>query len=509
MNEYANNKRIAKNTLMLYFRMLLIMGVTLYTSRIILQQLGVVDYGIYNVIGGVVAMFSFLNNSMASATQRFLNFELGKKNKENLKKVFSTSLNIHILLGITIVCLAESLGLYFFYNKLVIPLDRQSIAFWVYQLSVCTFFINIIQVPYNAAIIAHEKMSAFAYISIVEVFLKLALVVSLSLTTFDKLLVYAILMFVVQLIVRLIYQTYCRKHFQECRFSLTWDKTLFKSMFSFAGWNVFGSMAWLLRGQGLNILLNMFFGPIVNAAQGIAAQVNSAISSFVSNFQVALNPQITKNYASNNIYEMETLAYRGIKFSMILILFFSLPIVLNINFILELWLGSVPEYASYFVILLIIDMFLANIFGNPFMASLAATGKIRNYQISVSTILLLILPISYVVLCYKSIPYLVFLVSILLSVLAGIVRYTFCVKQIGFSPKRFIKEVISPTFKAIGLSIPLPFYASSQLDEGWTRFFTTSLSSLIIIFIVAWFIVLQHTERLAIIDFFKTKLNKK
>lgn len=505
----SSNKRIAKNTIMLYFRMILVMVVSLYTSRVILNQLGVVDFGIYNIVGGVVMMFSFLNSSMTSATQRFLNFEMGKGDKSKIKQVFSTSLNIHIILGIVIILLAETIGLWFFNNKLVLPIERKPTAFWVYQFSILTFFVNIIQVPYNAAIVAHERMSVYAYISIIEVLLKLFVVFLISFFNNDKLLVYVILIFIIQFLIRLIYQIYCRIQFDECKFRLCWNSQLFMQMFSFAGWNILGSIAWLLRSQGLNILLNLFFGPIINAAQGIASQVNSAISNFVSNFQAALNPQITKNYALNKIEEMETLAYRGVKYSMLLILFLALPIILNIDFILKIWLGSVPEYTNMFVILMVVELYLASMFGNPFMTSLAATGNIRNYQIIVSVILLFILPSSYLCLLINGNPYSVFIVSIIITVVAGIVRFTFCVRQIGFSLKRYVKYVVIPIILVTFLSIPLPYGITQYLDMGWFRLIATILISSIMVFILSWIVLFTKRERYILINLIKSKIRGK
>lgn len=345
--------------------MILVMLVSLYTSRVILAKLGVEDYGIYNVVGGIVAMFSFLNSSMATSTQRYLTYALGKNDNELLKNVFAISLNIHIVIAIFIIILAETFGLWMLNTHLVIPPDRLMAANWVFQLSILTFSINIIQVPYNASIIAHERMNVYAYISIIEVVLKLIIVYILSLTTFDRLIFYAILVFLVQLVVRVIYQAYCRCRFVECHLRFYWDKQLYKEMFGFAGWNMFGSVAWLMRGQGLDIVLNLFFGPIVNAARGITNQVSGAVMSFISNFQVALNPQITKKYAQGEIEQMESLAYNGIKFSLLLLFIIAFPLCLNIDYVLGLWLKDVPRYTSIFIILVIIDSIVNSFLALP------------------------------------------------------------------------------------------------------------------------------------------------
>ena len=383
----SNKKRVAKNTLFLYFRMILIMVVSLYTSRVILAQLGIRDYGINNVVGGVVSMFAFLNSSMATATQRFLTYALGKGDRDRLRKTFAASMNIHIFIALVIVLLAETIGLWFVNAKLVIPQDRMFAANVVYQFSILSFCVNIIQVPYDAVLIAHEKMSIYAYISILETILKLVIVYMLSISPFDKLITYSILFFAVTLFIRFTYQIYCKKHYAESKFMLFWDKDLYRQMSGFAGWNLFGSLAWLCRNQGLNIILNLFFGPVVNAARGVANQVSGAVMNFISNFQTALNPQITKEYAVGQIKEMEKLAYLGIKFSYIILFILAFPLMLNIQFVLGIWLVKVPEWTSIFVILTLVDSLVGNLFGVPLMTSLSATGNIRNYQIVVSSII--------------------------------------------------------------------------------------------------------------------------
>lgn len=290
----ANNKRIAKNTLMLYIRMLFTMAVSLFTSRVVLNTLGVEDYGIQNVVGGVISMFTFINGGMVSSTQRYLNFEIVKGNADRLRSVFNTALQIHALIALVIIILGETVGLWFLLEKLVIPEERMTAAMWVYQCSIIACAVNILSVPYNADIIAHEKMSAFAYISILDVTLKLVIVYLLVVSPIDKLIAYAILTLLVQLLIRYVYTRYCNKHFQESFVEWRFNKPLFKEMLSFAGWSFLGNLAAILYTQGLNMMLNIFFGPVVNAARGIAVQVQSAVHQFVSGFQTALNPQITK-----------------------------------------------------------------------------------------------------------------------------------------------------------------------------------------------------------------------
>ncbi len=506
----TNNKRVAKNTLFLYFRMILIMLVTLYTSRVVLAQLGIKDYGIYNVVGGVVTMFAFLNNCMTTSTQRFLTFELGKGNTQRLKDVFAASLNIHIAIAFTIVVLAESIGLWFVNYKLVIPADRLVAANWVFQFAILSFCVNIIQVPYNAVIIAHEKMNVYAYISIVEVMLKLGIVYLLSVSPFDKLIAYAVLIFAVQLLIRAIYQIYCRKNYEESKFRLFWDKGLYQQMSGFAGWNLFGSLAWMLRDQGLNIVLNLFFGPVINAARGVATQVSGAVMNFISNFQVALNPQITKNYANGNIQEMEKLTYLGIKFSYIILFFLAFPLSLNINYVLRLWLVEVPDYTALFIILIMIDSMVGNLFGVPLMTSLSATGKIRNYQIVVSFIILLIVPVGYIALRLGCDAPSVFYITIIFSGISGFARFLFCRKQIGYSLREMTKGVLLPVLSMTVVALPLPIFAKLEYFQTDTlmNFLLICLISIVMTFVSAWFVGLNTTEKGKLLSIIKSKIHK-
>ena len=393
----STNKRIAKNALLLYFRMLFMMLVSLYTSRVVLATLGVEDFGIYNVVGGVITMFSFFNGAMSSSTQRYITFELGRGDFDQLQKVFQTSVNIHLLVALLILFLGETIGLWFFYEKMVIPASRMTAAFWVYQFSIITMMVMIVSVPYNAAIIAHEKMSIFAYISILEVLLKLGIVYLLYLTRSDKLIMYAALLCATQLLIRIVYGHYCSCHFKEVRYYWGWDLKLFKEMLYFGGWNLWGGFATVLFSQGINILLNMFFGPFVNAARGIAVQVQGAVTQFSTNFQTALNPQITKSYALGDFTYMHSLIFRSSKFTFLLLAVISFPILLETEMILQLWLNMVPAYTVVFVRLMLC-ITIIDAMGGAFMVAAQSTGRVRFYQSVVGGILLAIVPVSYVVL---------------------------------------------------------------------------------------------------------------
>lgn len=497
----ANNKRIAKNTLLLYVRTLFIMLITLYTSRVVLNTLGVSDYGIYNVVGGVVAMFGFINASMSSATQRYITFALGKNDIKNLQKVFSTALQIHFLIAALIVLLGETIGLWFLYEKMQIPTDRMDAAFWVLQCSILSTAVMIISVPYNADIIAHEKMSAFAYISILEVMLKLAVVYVLLLSPYDKLIFYAILILIVQLLIRFCYNSYCHKHFLESKYKHIWDKSLFKEMTSFAGWSMFGNLAGVLFGQGLNMLLNVFFGPVVNAARAVAVQVQNAIQQFVSNFQMALNPQITKTYAKSEMEEMHQLMFRSARFSFYLLFFLSLPFLFETNFILTIWLKTVPENTVTFLRIMICTSLIYSL-ANPLIVANQATGKVRKYQAVCGSILLMILPISYVCLKLGCPAYSVFIVHFIMESITQIVRMIMLRPLIGIKVSDYFINIYKKVAFVSILSLIAPFFVYKNLNDTTTRFFTVCIVCVLSVSIVTYTIGLSKTERI----FVKTKV---
>ena len=489
-----NNKRIAKNTLLLYVRTLFIMLVTLYTSRVVLNTLGVTDYGIYNVVGGVVAMFGFINGSMSSATQRYITFALGKGDKENLQKVFSTALQIHVLIAALIIILGETVGLWFMYTQMQIPADRVDAAFWVLQCSIVSTAVMIISVPYNADIIAHEKMSAFAYISILEAVLKLAIVFALVLSPFDRLIFYAFLILSVQLLIRLCYSHYCNRHFEESKYRHVWDKPLFKEMTGFAGWSIFGNLAGVLFGQGLNMLLNVFFGPVVNAARAVSVQVQSAIQQFVGNFQMALNPQITKTYAKGEMDEMHKLMFRSARFSFYLLFFLSLPVLFETNFILTVWLKIVPDNTVVFLRIMICTSLLYTL-SNPLMVANQATGKVRKYQAICGSILLMILPASYVCLELGCPAYSVFIVHLVMESIAQLARMIMLRPLIGICIADYIKNIYARVVAVVALSILVPFIVYENMDDTVARFFAMCLICVLSVSTVAYTVGLSKNER--------------
>ena len=493
------NKRIAKNTLVLYVRMLFTMGISLFTSRVILQTLGVEDYGISSVVGGVISMFTFINAAMVSSTQRYLNFELVRGDANQLRSVFSTSLQIHALIALAIIVLSETVGLWFLNEKLVIPEARMTAAMWVYQCSILSCAVSIMSTPYNAVIVAHEKMSAFAYISILDVSLKLLVVYLLVVLPFDKLIILAILNLLVQLFIRYIYTLYCHRHFPESYFQFWFNKTLFKEMFGFAGWSFWGNLAAILYTQGLNMMLNIFFGPIVNAARGIAVQVQSAVQQFVGGFQTALNPQITKNYASNNLPQMHSLMFRSARFSFLLLFFLSLPVLMETNFILTLWLKTVPDDAVVFTqIMICISLIYTT--ANPCIIANQATGKVKIYQMVVGGILLLILPISYVVLKLGAPAYSVFIVHFCIESLAQFSRMYMLRKLIHLPLWQYMKNIYIPIVSTVAIAIILPLVVRMQFAEGWLRFLGVGFTCVLSVGASSYFIGFTKQERVFFLD---------
>ena len=499
MSNSANNKRIAKNTLLLYVRMLFGMLVSLYTSRVILQTLGVEDYGVYNVVGGVISMFTFLNGAMSSATSRYITFEIGKGNIEQLKKVFSTSLQIHAIIALLIVILGETVGLWFLMNELVIPDGRMDAAMWVYQCSIVSCVVGIMSVPYNADIIAHEKMSAFAYISVLEIILKLAIVYLLVVLPFDKLKVYAVLVLMVGLLIRYIYTCYCHKHFEESHYIHRIDKPLLKEMSSFAGWSFWGNLAGILYGQGLNMMLNIFFGPVVNAARGIATQIQGVVQQFVGNFQMALNPQITKTYASGELDKMHSLMFRSARFSFMLLFFLSLPIMLETNYILTLWLGIVPENTVIFA-RIIIAISLIYTIANPCVIANQATGKVKVYQAVVGGLLLLILPISYIVLKMGAPAYSVFIVRFCVESVAQFARMYMLRNMIDLPLLSYVKNIYLPIMGVVLLSVVLPMLVYNNMQEGIIRLLAVGMTCVVSVAMTSLFIGMTRNERSFLID---------
>ena len=500
-----NNKRIAKNTVILYCRMFLMLVIGLFTSRVILQTLGVEDYGIYNAVGGIVVMFGLLSGAITNAVNRFLAFELGRGDKEKLKRVFSTSLNVMLIFSLFIIILGATLGVWFLNCRMVIPEGRMSAANWVLACSVLTFTINLISIPYNAAIVAHEKMSAFAYISLIEAALKLAIVYTLYIIPFDKLKTYAVLYLCLAFLIRFLYGVYCKRHFAECTYHLIHDKALLKQMTSFAGWNFLGNGAYMINNAGINLLMNLFFGVTVNAARGIAVQVNSHVYQFVTNFTMAVNPQITKSYAKGDYEYMHSLVIRGSKFSFFLILFFLIPICLEAHQILHIWLGIVPDYAVPFIQITMISTAI-NTLTNSVIVATHATGNIRRFMITCGAVEIVTFPLVYIAFKLGATPMAAYYINTTIVVILIFVRLFMAKDLIHMKASTYIKAVFLKAFIVGMLSFILPMISWVMMEECILRLIIVCVVSCISSISIIYIIGLNQSERVLILSFIKKKI---
>lgn len=475
-NNTEANKRIAKNTMLLYIRMGVMMIISFFTARITLEALGVVDYGINNVVGGLVSMFSLISSSLSSSVSRFMTFGLGKGDKKELNTIFSTSLNIHIILAIIVVISIETIGVWFLNNKMVIPAERLTAAHWVLQCSTILFGVGLLSVPYNAAIIAHEKMSVFAYFTLFDAFSRLAIIFAIKYYMGDKLILLAIISIIPSLIKQFYYWHYSKGHFEECTYHAIWDKRVFKEMFSFAGWNFIGASSAQMKDQGVNIAINMFTGPAVNAARGIAMQINSIIGQFAGNFMVAINPQITKEFAAKNFTRMHKLIFNGTRFTYYLFLLISVPIFFEIEIILYVWLGQVPEHTVLFTRLVIL-LSLADVISNTLITAQLATGKIRRYQIVVGGTQILNFPISYLLLKMGYFPEITVVVAIIISQICFFERLFFLKKTVHLPSDRYLKEVYLQLISVTAISSVIPAIMHTTIENPVLRFLTTCIVS--------------------------------
>ncbi len=462
----ANNRRIAKNTLILYIRMLLVIGITLFTSRVIIQQLGVIDYGVYSVTTGVIGLLAFITISLSNASSRFLNFTIAEHNAKDLQNTFCSILLVQCFFIIIILILAETTGLWLVQNKLVIPEERQYAALWAYQSAILISLISLLSIPYNALIIAYERMSVFAYISIIEATTKLTIAYIISIGGFDKLIFYSVLLILNQLLIFLIYYFYCRNKFPNIKFKFSFDKNLTQRILSFSFWAMGGNIALICCSQGLNILLNIFFGPIVNTAKGIATQIQNGITQFFSSFQTSINPQITQNYASDNLATMHNLIINGAKYSFFLSLFICMPLLFQTKEILQIWLGIVPEYTVEFARIIIFICFNYAI-GGPIITAIRATGNIRKFELTVSTTLLAILPICYISLkLFDITPIDVFLIYCTIEYIAQFIRVYLTFPQINLPIKCYYTKILYPIIKVSSIVWILPYFALSFLGNN-------------------------------------------
>lgn len=489
----ADNKRIAKNTLFLYFRMFLIMGVQLYTSRMVLKILGVEDFGLYNIVGGVVVMFSFLNGGLSAATSRFITFELGKKDYIKLNKIFNVTLITHVGIAFIVVVLAETVGLWFFYNKMTIPEARLDAVFWVYQISVLTAVFSLTQVPYTATIIAHENMKIYAYVGIVDAILRLLIVFLLYKSPMDKLILYALLLFLLQVGIMFFYRFYCRKY-QECSIMLCKDRSLYKDIFSYAGSDMIGSISVMAQGQGLNLLLNIFFGPAVNAARAIAYQLQGAITQFSTNFFTAVRPQIIKLYAEGKNAEMLKLVKHSSWFSYYLMLIISLPVCFEADFILKMWLGEYPAHTNSFLVLVII-LCLIQTLKTPRTTVFHATGRILLVNIVVGSILCSVFPLAYLFLKLGGSPESVFWAANITMLLSELVSVFILKKYINYSIVNYLLNVHGRCFLVSLITAVILYYFTHTMESGFIRVILTCVISTISILAVGYAIGINNAVR--------------
>lgn len=502
-----NTKKIAKNTLILYIRTIFTMLISLYTSRVILNALGIEDYGINSVVGGLVSMFSIVSSSLTSAIGRYITFGLGKGDIKRLRTIFCTSVNVQLGMALLVFIIGTILGFFFLNYKMSIPIERLYAANWVLLFSIISFSLNLICVPYMSCIVAHERMDAFAYISIIETIMKLIIVYMIYISPFDKLITYSVLFFIVSLLMRFIYVFYCKRNFEECKYEAKIDKSLLKEMSAFAGWGFLGNTAYILNTQGVNMLINIFFGVTFNAARGIAEQVQNAVLQFVNNFTTAINPQITKSVASEDYEHLYNLICQGAKFSFFLLLIFTVPIFVEAENILKLWLGIVPEYTVVFLRLVIISSYMT-ILGNTSYTAIMATGRIRNYQIVITIVGCLVFPLTWVLFEIGMPVTYTYYTYIIIYFILNFIRLNYLKSLLKLPSIRFLKDVLlNISFISI-ISFAIPFLFVQYIDSSFLRIVYTSIISFGVNIITIYFIGLKKDERFFINSKFKYLMYK-
>lgn len=503
----SQTRRIARNTLMLYVRMLVLMLVGLYTSRVVLDALGENDFGIYDVVGGVVAMFTIISGSLNSAISRFITFELGKTDGQRLNKVYSTAVLIQLVIAAVVVSVAEPVGLWFISNEMTIDPSRIPAARTVLHFSLASFVINMMSVPQMASITAHEKMSAYAYIGLLDGFLRLGAAVLISRSSSDRLVLYAALMTMTVLLVRMAYGLYCRRYFPECRFRMVRDLSLVREMFSFAGWNFIGVSAGVLRDQGGKILINIFTGPAVNAARGVALQLSGAVQGFVTNFMTAVNPQITKSYAAGDREYMYFLISKSSRMSYYLLFVLALPVLFNTGYLLDLWLKDVPSHSELFVQLFIVFT-LSESLSNPLITAQLATGNIRNYQLVVGGLQLLNIPVSYLFLKSGAVPEVTVMVAVAISQICLFARLFMLRGMIGLPAGDFLKKVYLNVIAVSAAALVVPLAADPALPDTFSGFAASVMICVCSAGLSVMFIGLRASERRELASMLKDWLRK-
>lgn len=504
----TDNKRIAKNTILLGIRMVIVLGVSLYTSRVILQVLGVEDYGIFNVVGGFVVMFGFLNSAMTTGIQRFYNFELGRNGEVGANKVFVTSIYTQFILALIVLALLESVGVWYLYNKMVLPPERLQSAFWIFQFSVASMMVGMLKVPYTASIVSHEKMDYYAFLGIYDTVLKLIIVIILPYISADKLIMYGGLILCISISDYILNFLYAHIKFKEVRFRFEFHKRLFLDMLSFSGWNIFGKFSVMIKDQGLNMILNLFFGPVVNAARGVAYQVTGALNGFVENVNVAAKPQLTQSFAKGDLKRTFDLMFGISKLNYFILYILSLPICIELDWILRFWLGdNVPQYTSIFIILVILSS-LRGTLSTQVSYVVQASGIMRKYQVITSLLELTMIPIAYTCLKMGANPPAVFVVSFFVSLVVLVVGLFILRDIVHVSLKDYSTKVVFPLLIASVLSIILPLTLNMLMEESLWRVVSVFIVSIISSFLGFFFFAVTSQERKSIISISKTTLNK-
>lgn len=469
-------------------------GVGLYTSRVLLANLGFNDYGLYNVIGGIIAMFGFINNAMTNVTSRYITYYLGEHNYIKLNNIFCTAILIHVFIAIIIFLIGETVGLWYLENKMVIPELRLDAARIIYQLSILSSVLMIVSVPFTSEIIAHEKMSVYAGLSLLDALLKLIIVYVISVIEFDKLIIYGSLLFAVQVTNFFVYFAYCRLNFKESKFYFHIEKKMLKEMFCFAGWSMAGNFAFLFYTHGINLLLNLFCGPVVNAARGIAVQIEGVMKQFAANVQTAINPQIIKSYSQNDLQRMHSLIISSCKFCFLLIFLISLPLILEIKYVLGIWLVNFPEHTVNFVRLTLIGILLDTLI-NPLFTANLATGKVKIYQVRLCSLSFGLMPVAYIVIKLTGIPESLFLITLGMHFVGIFIRLFILKKQIHLSITNYVKKVLFCLCKVILIAVPIPMIIHLNFDDGFNRFLFTSVVALIVSAFSIFYLGLTQEER--------------
>ena len=506
-NTSSSNKRIAKNSIFLSIRMVIVLLISLYTTRVILHVLGVVDYGVYNVVCGFVAMFVFLNTSMSNGIQRFFNYEYGKNGEDAANRVFCTSIYIQALLALFVVIIIEAFGLWYLHNKMVIPDDRMVAAEWIFQLAIVTFVIGIMQAPFAAAVTAHEQFNFYAIVSVLDAVLKLLIVYLIRLIPADKLVVYGILTTVVAIINLFLYVFYCKTKFSEIYFRRGLNKDLYKRMLGFSGWNLFGSFAGVMEGQGINLVMNFFYGPVVNAARGVANQINGGVQSFVQNITMPVRPQVTQSYAKGDKQRAMGLTYGVSKMSCAIVLVLAVPASIEIDYLLRLWLGdTIPAHTAPFTVLILLTSVINNL--NAAVSNVVhAAGVMREYQLWGGLVRVCSVPIAFFLIKYYDIPELGFIAVLVTAATSHLACLIIARKIVGFSLREYFRLVVCPILLIFIISIVAVYPIHLFMHEGLFRLIIVSLASVIVISLAFYYLAFNPSERQLAAQLFKPILS--